>query len=81
MDSFIQKLQCENCKEKCPMNELTLNEIADYFRKKYPKATQVILKVGYHGYTIAAEEYHDVTRAFTTRTLDGEWLEAQNDKR
>jgi len=58
-------------------NELTLNEIAEYFRKNYPKAIQVVLTVGYHGYKIAAEDYHNLTGEFTFRTLDGKWGEVK----
>jgi len=57
-------------------NELNLNEIAEYIRKKYPKAIQVVLTVGYHGHKVAVEEYHNTTGFFTHRTLDGKWLEA-----
>jgi hypothetical protein len=59
------------------MSGLTLKEIADYFCKNYPKATQIIFSVGHHGYKVAVENFHKTTGLFTTRTLDGEWLEEE----
>jgi hypothetical protein len=56
-------------------DEITLDDITNYFRKKYPKAVQVVLKVGYHGHKIAVETYFNDTGLFTTRTLDGTWNE------
>jgi len=58
------------------MNELTLKEIAEFYRKKYPDAIKVSLDITFHGINemvttnLLSSETH-----FTIRTLSGKWLE------
>jgi len=54
-----------------------LKEIAEYFRKKYPKAVKVTFTVGFHNHNLATEETHKDTGLFTTRNLGGEWIEEE----
>jgi hypothetical protein len=61
-------------------DEITLDDIANYLRKKYPKAIHVVLKVGYNGHSIAAESYFNVSGMFTIRNLDGTWHENKQNK-
>jgi len=54
---------------------LTLKDIAEYFRKKYPDVAKVVFTVGYHGHSLALENYYKDSGLFTMRNLGGEWIE------
>jgi hypothetical protein len=59
------------------MKELTLSEIADYFREIYPKATSINFEVNYHQHKLSVDSVFPHDGSFTIRTLDGEWLEGK----
>ena len=57
------------------MTELTIAEIADYIRKKYPNAVRVNLIVGFHTVSISVDDVVLNDDCFTIRKLNGEWIE------
>jgi len=58
------------------MNELTLKEIAEYYRKKYPDAIKVSLDITYHGVNETVTNHLFSTEThFTIRNLGGKWVE------
>jgi hypothetical protein len=57
------------------MNELTMAEIVDWFRKKYPDAVMVTMNVGYHTAEILVKDILSNDMSFSMRKLNGEWVE------
>jgi hypothetical protein len=57
------------------MSELTITEIVDWFRKKYPDAVMVSLNISNHTVDLIVKDIIDNDGTFTVRKLNGEWLE------